>query len=74
MDGYSRSSGSLMGGVSDLDTVMRTPEDLQHGKATSVHISNTPLSTKRFMLSIIHHLPTLFPSGFIHFALSRRNG
>jgi hypothetical protein len=63
----------LPGGVSELDTVIRNPEDLHHVKATYVHSWNTTLSTNRFILSIIHNLPTLCTSGFIHFALSRRN-
>ncbi len=62
----------LPGGVSDLATVSRTPEDLPHVNAPSVHSWNTPLSTTRFILSIIHNLPTLLTSGLLHVALARR--
>jgi len=54
---------TLVGGVSALDTVIRNPEGLQHGKATYVHIWNTTVSTNRVILSIIHNLPTLLTSG-----------
>jgi hypothetical protein len=37
-------NGFAPGGVSGLDTVILNPEDLQHVKATYVHIWNTTLS------------------------------